>query len=180
MEKFSSPTYLGRYNVVDSLLRTLAHDTLTMKNVNEEDFTQEATSLAAGVADVLLGNDPDFPSTEWNSPGHIDRYIARIEGVDNEDPLKRITGGLLNMLRKLLEVAIAVEDETLLPEQWQWQSSAILQEYVMKMMGLPTAGYQQEQQASSAPLPKPSRPSAPKRNNNISKLRPSRIQRNLP
>jgi hypothetical protein len=140
----SNPNWLGDYKVVNGLLRQLAHQVLTSDQGDEHQFTQHAEKLCKGVAETLLGKDPKFPGPTWNSPGNIDVYIGRQEGVDSNDPIERVTGGLFNMIGELLTLSGEMGDKFGLNEQWQWQAGQIINTYTSKFMGLPLSGFDQD------------------------------------
>lgn len=133
LELALSKGYLGNFLVIDGILRTFANKVMTSKYVDDD--YQEIETKAKEVAEILLGEDKSFPGSKWNSPGQIDAYVGRIEGIDSEDPKERISGALINMVVKLIGLARKVEEQKLTEEQWQSSVRKIFVRYAYLMLG---------------------------------------------
>ncbi len=130
--------WLGDYKTVDRLLRSLVKETLESKAKTGSEFSKKLDKSAREVAHVLLGYDDRFPPVpHWNIPGQIDEYVAKQEGIESDEPEERIAGALIRMVIQLRELAGTMETENVLPEQWQFQASGIIGQYVRLMLGLP-------------------------------------------
>lgn len=143
LEQSQSERWLGNIGVVEGLLRQFVHSLLSEK-MDPEEFSKELMDGATQLAKVFLGQSKEYPGPKWFSPGQIDVLVGRQEGIDSEDPVERVAGGLIEMIGEFLKLTQSIQKENTLPEQWQWQANAIIEYYVKLFMGLPT-GYTQKE-----------------------------------
>lgn len=160
VERAVAENSLGDFTVVNSLLRTFAHEALTSQADGADAFAEELDRSSRELAKVFLGQG-DYTASEWNGPGQIDVYLARQEGVESDDPVERVAGALVNMVLDLMQLGESMGSDNALNEQWQPQANQIINDYAHEFMGLPTSGFtppkNAKEQAVSRPKIKPSR-----------------------
>lgn len=136
----SNPNYLGNMQVVSGLLRVFSKKVLSIDTVDETAFIAEVKKAVVPLVAIFLGRDKSYPGPLWNTPGHIDAYLAKWCGVSDVEPEKRILGALIRMIAELMTLARRIDDEKLIKEQWMWEVDNIVQEYANLFLGLPRDG----------------------------------------
>ena len=142
LKRINDPNYLGDFQVVNGLLRTLVGNLLIHSGdfADAAEFEKAAEKAAKSLARIFLGQDKNWQAPAWFSPGQIDVYLGEQEGIASEDPEERVAGAIINMVTDILEVAYS---DAKAPEQWRPVVDQIYREYTFKVMGLPQAGYKQ-------------------------------------
>jgi len=97
-------------------------------------------SLAWQMARVLLGKVKSYSGMDgWNEPGGIDVGLAEWCGVDETDPMKRVTGALLTFVNDAMDIAYYASKPGVGKGDWQWQVDALIQRYLFMLIGVSPA-----------------------------------------
>ena len=132
LPKLGVPGYLGNTRIVGDLLRRFAADVIDTK-FEAHELTGEIDKLAA----IFLGQDPEYPGPNWNSPGQIDAYLASTLNIHETEPRKIVGTAITVMLNELFTLQEEVEQKQLIKEQWIPMANEILLGYTNLFLGLP-------------------------------------------
>lgn len=135
-----SENYLGSSQVVDDYLRNFATDALERNGAEGKDDHQKLDAdlqACYKASRVFLGEDSAFSSVPvWNSPGHIDKFLAKELNTPETDPSKIIQVLFVRFLTEIYK--IAKYSDLALPEQWEWQVEAAIENYRNMLIGVQT------------------------------------------
>lgn len=132
--------WLGDFELTDQLLRAFAKDIMTRTFDCPQHASETIDREARLLARKFLGQDPAYPGPAWNSPGHIDAYLARVCDFSDTDPEERVAHALAEMIARFAKLETMVREQNLIKEQWVWDIDNIIQEYVNLFNGLPREG----------------------------------------
>jgi hypothetical protein len=127
--------YLGDPEYIGAMLHLVITEAMTGPN-NPDGIM----GLARGVAKVLLGLEgKEKPVVGWNEPGGIDEFAAKWCGVDETDPVLRMTGAVLRFIDEVCAVGDYASQPGVTNDQWQFQIDALVQKYALIFIGVSPA-----------------------------------------
>lgn len=91
--------YLNALDVMDTLIRGYANSVMEVRSrwdsgdIGQEEAIAEMKELARGLDSILMGKDPDFIVTGWNTPEQLGRYVQK-HCKFNDDPANAVMGAL--------------------------------------------------------------------------------------
>lgn len=134
----SGSNNLADYKVVDGLVRNFIKESMdSIKSIpDENEWYESVVDNALNLADILLGDNPDYIAPKWNHPGWIDVRVGT--EVDSDDPRERVAGPILDTLKQVMQLAFEISEQKLIAEQWQPAMSELVQTLTKKLMGIPT------------------------------------------
>jgi hypothetical protein len=149
----SQPDYLGDPAVIGEILHDLWAGTLQRHEhvTDPRDMVALDAAIAAdiaaceNVAAIFLGKYEDWTAMPaWNCPGVIDRYVAEMVHVDDDDPVHRISFALIKFLGELFALVGAVNRGEVADDAFSMKASAVSLKYIKMLMGVtdPTVSIQ--------------------------------------
>ena len=130
--------YLGSYDVLDAILR-VSLSKVFKDPKNEATLTTDIKNECTRVAKILLGFDNTYVGVHhWNEPGYIDEFCAKWIGSLETHPVRRMEHSMLKFYSEVMELVGYISTDGVLPEQWQWQLTAIVQKYIYWFTGVDT------------------------------------------
>ena len=129
--------YLGDLAYLQALLRMTMVECMTAADERNVD---EIKAICQRTGKVLLGQEGKAKTVAgWNEPGGIDEFAAKWCGVDETDPLERMTGTLLKFIDEILDVGVYASQPGVTPDKWQFQVDALVQKYAFTFIGISPA-----------------------------------------
>jgi hypothetical protein len=130
----SDSGYLGDTQFIDALLRGTIQKAMAAISAKKFDTLEQVAARTGG---ILLGADKRYaPMPTWNEPGGIDEFCAKWCGVDETEPLKRMTGAVLAMINECVDLALYVGANQPKAAEVNLGIDGIVQKYLFIFIGV--------------------------------------------
>lgn len=138
LQKVKSGNYLGDRNNVSAILKMAVSRLLIEANTKAE-VEAKVRRESIKLGKIFLGLEKDYqPMHNWNDIGHIDVFCAKWLGSAETLPNKRMEHTFVKFFTDILGVVGYAGQPGVLPEQWQFQITAIIDRYSYFLVGVDT------------------------------------------